>query len=63
MKELDMVRLTSDFHGLAAGTIGTIVLEYDGTAFEVEYFDSNGDTIDFFTTPADKIELVIAYCP
>ena len=51
MKELDVVRLTKEFEGLAIGTRGTIVLEYDGKFFEVEFFD------DVFTTPADCIEL------
>ncbi len=60
MKELDIVKLKSDFQGLTAGTEGTIVLEYDDTAFEVEFFDSDGDTIDVLTTPAEKIELVTA---
>lgn len=59
MKELDVVKLTKEFNGLSAETEGTIVLEYDGTYFEVEFFDSNGDTIDVFTTPIDVLELVI----
>ena len=46
MKELDVVRLTKEFKGLPAGTEGAIVLEYDGTFFEVEFFDDDGDTID-----------------
>lgn len=58
MKELDVVRLTEDFQGLPVGTKGAIVLEYDGTHFEVEFFDDDGDTIDVFTTPAEKLELV-----
>ena len=58
MKELDVVRLTKEFKGLPAGTEGTIVLEYDGTYFEVEFFDDDGDTIDVFTTPANVLELV-----
>lgn len=59
MRELDVVKLTKEFNGLSAGTEGTIVLEYDGTYFEVEFFDSNGDTIDVFTTPIDVLELVM----
>ena len=51
MKELDVVRLTKEFEGLAIGTRGTIVLEYDGKFFEVEFFDDDGNTIDVFTTP------------
>lgn len=58
MKELDVVKLVRAFNGLPVGTEGTVVLEYDGTAYEVEYVDSEGETIDVLTTPADMIELV-----
>lgn len=58
MKELDVVRLVRDFNGLPAGTEGTIVLEYDGTAYEVEFVDFEGETIDVLTTPADMIAIV-----
>ena len=61
MKELDVVRLTKEFEGLPIGTEGTIVCEYDGKAFEVEFFDSEGDTIDVFTTPVEALELLIEY--
>ncbi len=57
MKELDIVKLTKEFNGLKARTEGTIVLEYDGSYFEVEFFDMNGDTIDVFSTPADVLGL------
>ena len=55
MKELDVVRLKVKFKELPAGTEGTIVSEYDGSCFEVEFFDANGDV---FTTPAELLELV-----
>ena len=61
MKELDAVHLIKEFEGLPIGTEGTIVCEYDGKAFEVEFFDDDGDTIDVFTTPAEVIELLIAH--
>ena len=61
MKELDIIRLTKEFEGLPIGTEGTIVCEYDGKAFEVEFFDSEGDTIDVFTTPVEVLELLIEY--
>jgi hypothetical protein len=61
MKELDVVRLTKEFEGLPIGTEGTIVCEYDGKAFEVEFFDGEGDTIDVFTTPVEVLELLIEY--
>lgn len=57
MKELDVVKLTKEFNGLSVGTEGVIVLEYDGTYFEVEFFDANGDTIDVITTPSNILEL------
>lgn len=58
MKELDVVKLIKSFSGISAGTKGTIVLEYDGTHFEVEFVDEAGDTIDVITTPAELLELV-----
>ncbi len=58
MKELDIVRLVEDFAGISAGTKGTIVLEYDGTHFEVEFVDATGDTIDVVTTPVKILELI-----
>ena len=61
MKELDVVRLTKEFEGLPIGTEGTIVCEYDGKAFEVEFFDIEGDTIDVFTTPVEVLELLTEY--
>lgn len=61
MKELDAVRLIKEFEGLPIGTEGTIVYEYDGKAFEVEFFDDDGNTIDVFTTPVEVIELLIAH--
>ena len=61
MKELDVVRLKRDFSDLPTGTTGTIVLEYDGKCFEVEFFDENGDTIDVVTTPVEFLEIVQSY--
>ena len=60
MKELDVVKLKEEFQGIPVGTEGTIVLEYDGTYFEVEFFDEDGDTIDVLTTPASILEVVNA---
>jgi hypothetical protein len=58
MKELDVIKLIEDFSGISAGTKGTIVLEYDGTHFEVEFVDENGDTIDVVATPSGLLELI-----
>lgn len=60
MKELDIVKLIKEFNELPIGTQGAIVLEYDGTYYEVEFFDSNGDTIGVYTTPCDALELVVS---
>ena len=61
MKELDVVKLIKEFQNIPVGTEGTIVLEYDGTCFEVEFFDDEGDTIDVLTTPTGLLELVHKY--
>lgn len=58
MKELDIVQLKEDFKGILAGTKGAIVLEYDGSCYEVEFVDSEGNTIDVLTTPADVLQSV-----
>ncbi len=57
MKEYDVVRLTADYKGISAGTKGAIVYEYDGTAFEVEFVEEDGSTIDVVTTPVELLEL------
>ena len=61
MNELDVVKLIKEFEELPIGTKGAIVLDYDGIYYEVEFFDSNGDTIGVFTTPRDVLELVTSY--
>ena len=61
MKELDTVKLIADFENVKAGTIGVIVCEYDGTAFEVEFYDDEGNTIDVITTPSDLLSLEKSY--
>lgn len=58
MKELDVVELIKDFKNIPAGTEGTIVCEYDGKAFEVEFFDNDGNTLDVITVPIELLELV-----
>ena len=61
MQELDVVKLIKDYKGISSGTQGTIVCEYDGKAFEVEFFDDNGDTIDVVTIPVEILKLVEKY--
>lgn len=38
MKELDVVKIKQDYENITSGTQRTIVCEYDGKAFEVEFF-------------------------
>lgn len=56
--ELDCVRLTEDFEDLKCGTEGTIVLKYDESNFEVEFFDTDGDTIGVYTMEAKYLEKI-----
>ena len=58
MKELDVVKIIRDFEDIPAGMLGTIVHEYDGKTFEVEFFNTRGDTIDVVTISADLLVLV-----
>jgi hypothetical protein len=58
MKELDIVELTQPFNELSIATKGTIVAEYDGKMFEVEFFDDKNETIGVFTTPKDVLKLL-----
>jgi hypothetical protein len=61
MKELDCVKLTKALGKIKEGTLGVIVHEYDGSAFEVEYFDKDNETIDVITTPADYLVLECSF--
>ena len=58
MKELDVVKLKSDFENIQAGTKGSIVLDYDKKYCEVEFVDDDGNTIDVITIPKELLELV-----
>lgn len=61
MKELDVVKLTKDYKDIKAGTVGTIVNEYDDDVYEVEFVDEDGETIEVVTTPSSLLELVFEY--
>ena len=45
--------------GVNRGCIGTIVMIYDNPslAYEVEFFDNNGDTIELLTVEPSDIKL------
>ncbi len=61
MKELDVVKLLSDYEGILKGTEGTVVLDYDEETCEVEFFDAEENTIDVVTTPKDLLEVIYVY--
>ena len=61
MKESDVVKLLSDYEGVLKGTEGTVVLDYDEETCEVEFFDTDGNTIDVVTTPKNLLEVVCVY--
>lgn len=58
MNELDEVKLTQVFNNLPIGTHGVIVLKYNNTYYEIEFFDSLGNTIGVLTTPCHVLNLV-----
>ena len=58
MEELDLVVLKKDFEDLKAGVRGTIVLKYDESNFEVEFFDANHDTIGVYTISAEYLRCI-----
>lgn len=57
LNEYAVVVATKDLSkGVKYGCVGTIVMVYDSPslAYEVEFFDNNGDTIELLTVePAD----------
>lgn len=61
MKELDVVKLVKDYKDLKAGTIGTIVNEYEKGVYEVEFVDKEGETIGVVTIPSLLLESVCEY--
>ena len=58
MKEFDTVKLTENYEGIPEDTEGTIVLKYQPSLFEVEFFDSDHKMIDTVTTPIMVLDLV-----
>lgn len=67
-KDLDIVALTEDRQTthfetgepitLSKGQVGTIVMEYDGKAFEVEFSNNDGTTYAMETIPANQLMLL-----
>lgn len=68
IKELDIVALTEELEvshyetkeiiKLYKGQVGTVVMELDGSAFEVEFSHSDGTTYAMETIPATKLMLL-----
>lgn len=60
MKELDIVRAKKDLSkSVLRGCMGTIVFVYEKprSAYEVEFFNQNGDTIELLTVEREDIIL------
>lgn len=67
-KDLDLVALTEDRQTthfetgepitLYKGQVGTIVMEYDGNVFEVEFSSNDGTTYAMETIPANQLMLL-----
>ncbi|OCR00151.1 DUF4926 domain-containing protein [Oscillatoriales cyanobacterium USR001] len=70
IKDLDIVALTEDLEAihfetkeiikLSKGQVGTVVMEFDGTAFEVEFSHQDGTTYAMETIPFTKL-MVLHY--
>lgn len=66
--ELDIVALTEDRQTnhfetgkpitLYTGQVGTIVIDYDGKVFEVEFCNNDGTTYAMETIPANQLMLL-----
>jgi hypothetical protein len=60
LNEYAVVIATKDLSkGVKRGCVGTIVMVYDNPslAYEVEFFNDNGDTIELLTVEPDDIRL------
>ena len=67
-KELDIVALIEDRQAthfetgqpinLYKGQVGTIVMEYDGKAYEVEFSNNDGTTYAMETIPGNQLMLL-----
>lgn len=63
-KELDIVKSVRDLsETIPKGTKGAIVAVYgsDKPAFEVEFVDEEGETIDILTVMKEDLELILEY--
>lgn len=58
-KQYDTVRLKEPYSELKAGSIGAIVMVYDNPpAYEVEFCDEEGVTIELLALREELLELV-----
>ena len=71
IQDLDLVALTEDIQTthyetgrtiiLYKGQVGTVVMEFDGTAFEVEFSNYDGTTYAMETLKAEQLMGCISY--
>jgi len=57
IKELDCVVLTTDLpkHGLRCGDVGAVVLDHNGTGYEVEFVTLDGETVAVVSLRPDQV--------
>ena len=68
IQDLDLVAITADIETthyetrepitLYKGQVGTVVMEFDCTAFEVEFSSDDGSTYAMETIPANQLMLL-----
>ena len=56
MKEYDIVKSVRDLNSeIPKDTIGTVLIVYNSTDYEVEFVDEEGQTLDVITVSQDDI--------
>jgi Domain of unknown function (DUF4926) len=68
IKDLDLIAITENIETnhyetgekiiLYKGQVGTVIMEYDGTAFEVEFSNNNGETYAMETLTSKQLMLL-----
>lgn len=61
MELFDCVKLIKPFEDLEVGFEGTILEKYSDIDYEVEFFDSNKESVGCYTISSDYLELIWVY--
>lgn len=58
MKEFDIIKASRNIKaGIPKGTKGTILIVYNSSNFEVEFFSSDGESLGIHTVSIDDIQI------